>query len=263
METDSDLVKWQPIRAMIEQYNQAQAEITEGFKLLASAKQRMKVFGTYNDSIIKRDLRDYEISNGATKGSLDVIKKGAWRGIVDRTQVRNLMTEKRVGELDRQLETGEGLPPLTMESVQAFLEELGSNMDSLLSETLTEAFETLRPRRSEYKTNTEYEIGERAILNYVIDHDNWGFTRLSHYREASLRSIDNAFHLLDGKGPVKFPGDLVTMVRGAIQDKEWQCETEYFECKWYKKGSFHVRFKRLDLVKELNRRAGGNRLKGA
>jgi hypothetical protein len=32
--------------------------------------------------------------------------------------------------------------------------------------------------------------------------------------------------------------------------------------KWYKNGNCHIEFKRMDLVAELNKRAGGNRLKG-
>ena len=82
-----------------------------------------------------------------------------------------------------------------------------------------------------------------------------------HWGEQRLRCIDNVFHLLDGKGPIKWPGDLVTMIKEAMRDKEWVCETEYFSCKWFKKGSLHIKFKRMDLVKELNKRAGGNRIK--
>jgi hypothetical protein len=39
------------------------------------------------------------------------------------------------------------------------------------------------------------------------------------------------------------------------------CETKYFKVKWFKKGTLHIEFKRLDLLSELNRIGGGNRLK--
>jgi hypothetical protein len=66
---------------------------------------------------------------------------------------------------------------------------------------------------------------------------------------------------LDGRGVAKYPEDAVTKINEAIGDKQWECETEYFAIRRYKKGSMHIRFKRLDLVRRLNKLAGGNRLK--
>lgn len=260
---ETEIIKWQPIHAMIEEYQKAQAEIVEGFKLLSAAKGRLEIFGEYNNGIIDHDLCDYDIGNGATETSLAKIKRGAWRGIVDKAQLRNLMTEARNRRLNDQLEEKgkEKLPELTVENVHAFIEGMSSNLDTLLAETIKETFDILRPRRSEYKTNTEYEIGDRVILNYMADTSCGGCHINYHSAEQRLRCIDNVFHLLDGQGPIKWPGDLVTIVREAMQNKQWACETGYFECKWFKKGSMHIKFKRMDLVKELNKRAGGNRLK--
>jgi hypothetical protein len=131
-------------------------------------------------------------------------------------------------------------------------------MPDLLDETISEAFETLRPRRSHLKTNSEYEVGKKVILSYIVE---VGYSFMATYAENRLRSIDNAFHLLDGKGPIKYPGDLVTTLRSALQQKTIRCETEYFSCEWYKNGNLHLTFKRLDLVRELNKRAGGSRLR--
>ena len=265
---ETDLIKWQPIHAMIEAYGQAQTKIKQGFSMLEEAKEYMSAFGEHNRLFDRID--NYDICNGATQKSLATIKKEAWRGIIDKTQIRNLMTEKRVAELDTQLydnSESETLPELTGENVQAFIENLSGNMSTLLTETLVEVFDILRPSRSEYKTNTEYEIGERVILNHMIEYDKWRCTSLNYsWAEQRLRCIDNVFHLLDGKGPIKWPGDLVTTVKQAIgnyqtKDRKWSCETEYFSSKWFKKGSFHIRFKRLDLLAELNKRAGGNRLR--
>lgn len=259
---ETELIKWQPIHAMIKEYGKAQVKITQGLAILAEAKGHMGIFGAYKDTIIPQRFSDYDLNNGGTKDCLKTIKKQAWQGIVDKAQIRNLMTEARTKKLDRQLyDSPDELPELTVENVRAFIKDMASNMDTLLAETIKETFDILRPPRSEYKTNTEFEIGDRAILNYMIDHAKY-WTHLCHgSAETRLRCIDNVFHLLDGQGPIKYPGDLVTIIKEAIRNKEWACETKYFLCKWFKKGSLHIKFKRLDLVKELNKRAGGNRLK--
>jgi len=66
---------------------------------------------------------------------------------------------------------------------------------------------------------------------------------------------------MDGKGPIKYPGDMTTQIQATIQDKKDTCETEYFKCKWYMKGTLHLEFKRMDLVEKLNKMVGGNRLR--
>ena len=127
-------------------------------------------------------------------------------------------------------------------------------------EFISETFNLLRPPGSEYKTNTEYEIEEKVILDYIID-NNYGFITMSYSGRRNLTSLDNCFHLLDGKEVAKYPNNAATIMNSAINDKKWECETEYFEFRWYKKGSLHIRFKRLDLVRRLNQLAGGNHLK--
>ncbi len=79
--------------------------------------------------------------------------------------------------------------------------------------------------------------------------------------ERNLAALDNCFHLLDGRGVAKYPEDAVTKINEAIGDKQWECETEYFAFHRYKKDSMHICFRRLDLVRRLNKLAGGNRLK--
>ena len=98
------------------------------------------------------------------------------------------------------------------------------------------------------------------ILDRVID-TSYGITILDYRSEKDLISMENTFRLLDGKGVCKYPGDLATKIKDAIKRDRWECENEYFEARWYKKGSLHIRFKRLDLVERLNALAGGNRLK--
>jgi len=257
---ESELIKYQPIHTIVKEYQEAVKEVKQAFELLQSAKKRLTLhLGEYYDSILPHRFSDNDISR--IDNILLYMRKNAWRSLVEKCQIHNIISDKRSKEMDKELEDGK-LPEITIENVQDIMSGFAGNINQLLIETVTETFEFLRPRRSEYKTNTEYEIGKKVILNGVIDHNKWGYTRLSYYYEQNLKSLDNVFHLLDGKGPIKYPGDLVTQIQTAIQNKKWGCETEYFKCKWYHKGTLHIEFKRMDLINQLNKTAGGNRLKG-
>jgi hypothetical protein len=165
------------------------------------------------------------------------------------------MSEKKKNDLDKQLES-ETVPDYTRENVLSTFKTLTENVKSLMDDTIFEAFNVLRPPNSEYKTNTEYAVGKRAILNWMISTFKWRGKlenpSLNYQREQWLRSLDNAFSLMDGCGPIKAPGDSVTILKEAIKNRNTCCETKYFKYKWYLKGSLHIEFKRMDLVAKMN-----------
>jgi hypothetical protein len=242
---------------MVDAYSAAQAEVAQAFELLGAAKARLKAaFGEYADTVLPHRCSDYNLPETAKEADRE-IRRQAWTSILSKCQIQNLLSTERNRELESQIKNDQ-TPELTKEALMAFIESFASRMPNLLNETISEAFEQLRPRRSHLKTNSEYEVGKKVILFYIVE---VGYSFMSTYAEQRLRSIDNAFHLLDGKGPTKYPGDLVTTIRAALNQKATKCETEYFSCEWYKNGNLHLTFKRIDLVRELNERAGASRLR--
>lgn len=253
-----NVMKHMPASSMIDNYRIAQKEVKEAFKLIISAKTRLKsCFGPYNDRIFPHNFREYNLKKESA-AALDIIRRNAWKGIIEKTQIKNLISNKRKNHLEDQLERGE-LPELDHQTLADMLSDLGGNIDSYFKEAVQEIFNWLRPRRSGYKTNSEYEIGKKVIISDALNTDYC--VSLSHYHNHRFVSLDNVFHLLDGKGISKYPNDAVTKIREAIQLNEWECESTYFYFKWYKNGNIHIEFKRLDLLKELNRIGGGNRVK--
>ena len=260
---DTDLIRFVPINTMINSYRMAVKEVDDAFNHLAAAKKHLT--DIYGDSgghwraEVLNSNHYYGDLEQAAQENKQAMKKTMWGFIVEKTQIRNLLTEKKKEELDRMIE-GETLPEVEAETIQAFISNLAGNLPNLFKEACCEVFDMLRPPRSEYKTNTEYEIGPKVIMNYMVD-CSCGGCILEYRREQSLINLDNVFHLLDGKGGIKYPHDLATTIKMAIREKRWDVETEYFRCKWHKKRSMHITFKRMDLVQELNRIAGGNRIK--
>lgn len=258
-----DLIRHVPINSFIESYQMAVKEVDEAFNHLAAAKRHLQYIYGENESRWRVEvLKSHQNYCNLERAALDnkqAMKKTMWSYIIEKTQIRHLLTEKKQQELDRMIEN-ETLPEVEADTIRAFISNLACNLPNLFKEACCEVFDMLRPPRSEYKTNTEFEIGSKVIMNYMIDY-SFGSCMLEYRREQSLINLDNVFHLMDGKGSVKYPHDLVTAIKGAIREKRWDVETEYFKCKWHKKRSLHITFKRLDLVQELNRVAGGNRIK--
>jgi hypothetical protein len=244
----------QSITAIVSSHEAVKNKVETAFRLLTEARQIMK--NALGDDSYP-SLWQERISETAKKN----IVQQFWRYIIRLTGVDEMMSSRWRAEVEKQLRDSD-LPELTEANIHGWLETLAADVNGILTESVQSVFEFLRPRRSAYKTNTEFEVGQRCIISYAFN-TSFGMVSLSHYKENDLRDLDNVFHLMDGKGVAKYPGNLITAIREALQKREWKAETPYFACKWFKAGTLHIRFKRMDLVAKLNRIAGGNRLKGA
>ena len=213
----------------------------------------------YSFSTNDRNMYD-RVGKKASDAILKNIKKDAWRHIVERLELRRLLSIKRRDELDRQLEDVEKLPELTEENILSMFQQSAENVDIYLEEAVEEVFDYLRPPGSQYKTNTEYELQKRVILSYAVEKAwNRGKFRVNYHREKYLTALDNVFSMIDGQGPVKtYNGALYDAITDSPDGKG---ETPYFRFKCYLNGNLHLEFKRSDLVAKLNAVAGGNRLK--
>jgi hypothetical protein len=256
------LSRFIPVEELLRVYAQAQADVVAGFALLKKAETDMdEVFklddigGSFHaycgHSAIRADPTD----------TLIHMKRETWGRIVDRLEIRRMLSVKRANELDKQLRDGD-LPELTLNAVVEFVEFYQEQGPQMLKEAVDEVFSFLRPRGSDYKTNTEFEIGERAILSGWVC-VNWIGTgyRPSDYRGAEFIALDNVFSMLDGRGTIAktWRGELADAVEKS--GPRGVGETRYFAFKCFRKRTFHLRFKRLDLLKKLNMIAGGMNLK--
>ena len=254
-----DIIKAQPMAAVAENYQACINEVSRAWELMKSATDRMKPFVGDHFAVIDRDISGYQIGHASENisNSITAIKKYVWRDIANRLQVKSFMTVKRMEEFNKSIESGD-LPDVTLENIYNFYKDFSSSINVLMDETIKEAFNILRPPRSRYKTNTEYEIKKRAILT--------SFGMSSHYVTSylsqELTCIDNVFHLLDGKGTAKYPNTLSSQLQLAMREKRPVFTTDYFKVKFYLGvGTIHIQFLRLDLLQKLNAQGGGARLK--
>jgi len=248
-------------------------DVYAAFELLEKAKTRLKnTLGEHRDSIFNGRIDEYSLGNGWREGLFrdckTKIKRNAWAFIVDKIQIKSLLSIKKQEELDRQLfgdrnnHDEDALPEITEENIFSFINNTLGNAPDLVEEALQEVFEILRPHKHYhvFKSNSEFEIGKRVCFEWYMD-TSYGMCRPNYSREKNLAAIDKLFYLLDGKPAPQYPSGIVTTLNEACRQKQWEAETDYFILKWYKKGSLHIEFKRLDLVTEINKRAGGMRLK--
>jgi hypothetical protein len=266
--TTTELMKPHTIKAMCDASAEATHDMAEAFRLLRRAEQRLAEFLSYPHVFPDGWHHSmYDGANGepAAKTIEEVterIRSDMWQYVLKQTRVEEMCSNRQKSEFDRQVSAKE-LPELTEANVARLLENLGANLPDMLEEAIKEVYDWLRPRSwvGQFKTNDAFKVGRKVIRSCVMTRRYGGGFAVEYHAEQPLQALDNVFHLMDGKGVARAPGNLLTAIGQAGQVTHTQgCETDYFKCKWYGKGTLHIEFKRLDLVDELNKRAGGHGL---
>jgi hypothetical protein len=256
------LAKHETVVEVVRLYEQAKADIEQGFALLANAEKTLndRFDGVGRFIHIRNPHYGHGLDWTNPAGATEMLRRDVWSALVERLELRRFMSVKRFKDLEKAIDKGD-VPEITVENVMSFGRALMVQLPDMMTEAVQEVFDFLRPPRSEYKTNTELELGERVILEYRVE-PKWsgnGFHTSYHHRQ-ELTCLENVFQMLDGRGMINknHQSELQTAIEAS---EDGRGSTTYFDFKCFKKGTLHLKFRRMDLVQKFNQVAGGKRLK--
>lgn len=263
--TSTNLAKRETVRELVAIYTTACETIRSSFSAIAKAENAVNQAFTKDNCVPIRigDRYQRHVNFEDPKITITNLQRDCWRTIVERLEIRKVLSIARSEELNRQLEKGD-LPEITVENVFEFANAYVDNLHTALEETFLEVFELLCPRgKSRYKTNSDCEIGSKVVLPSFIEEGWHGCFRLSHYYEHELAAIENAFKHLAGL-PVGTANSYYSDIKVAIEKTQisnGRGETNLFKFRCCKNKSLHLEFKNLHSVQRLNQIVGGLRLK--
>ncbi|HBC87038.1 MAG TPA: hypothetical protein DCZ94_08800 [Lentisphaeria bacterium] len=248
---NTDIMKRETFTAIVGQVKKSQDDFSRAIDILETAQKEL--------GLVLGDYRAHILEHGISKEKcLEKIKGSAWGYLLHRSGVFEFCSIRQRDEINSQMEDEKNLPEFTLDNIQAWFESYAVNIDKLFEDSIKEIFDWLRPwKYDDYRTNNREIIGRKVIKTGMFENIWNGRMSLVYHRDKYVQAMDNVFHLMDGKGVAKYPGNLVTAIKEACQHGQMSCETEYFIVKWYKKGTMHMEFKRLDLLDKVNAKAGG------
>jgi hypothetical protein len=247
----TDLIKNFDLLTLEAKYNESINLIDQAFAKFEMLESNFKTFFSEEYSVLPHDFGQNR-SNNLKK----IITKSAWRFVVNKMQIENFIPAKKREELRNKIEKNE-MPEFSAMNIGRFVTDAAMNINSLIQESAKEVYSFIKPNTG-HKTN-EYAKGmpPKVILTWIVD-TNFNYNKkpwLYSRAKDRLKDLDNIFNLLDGKGAVKYPGDLCTKIESS---EDGLAETTYFKCKWYGNGNLHIEFKRMDLANKLAELATNN-----
>lgn len=203
-------------------------------------------------------------------------KRDAWAALIDRLNIRRMMSSKRQEQMRDVLCYGkerDGLsidqfPEITPESIFEVLAGYVNSADDFLTESIREEWEHFRMSgefgNGALKTNAEkWKVSRKVIIGGVERRYGQRFD-VSYYSRPHFVALDQIMHLLDGKGFSKeHHGALVSAIMNTSSVSGSTGETEYFRFRLFGNGNIHLEFKRLDLLAQFNCVGAGGTLNDA
>jgi len=194
----------------------------------------------------------------------------AWAYTIERTDLERLMDKEakdklrqqmayvpdrvsRDGELINGDEIAKGLPPFTVENVQATIEAFVADSGNIFRRGISNVFSKLDRR---FRSHDGFKVGSRIILTYAFDVGPFGGGLKYGSIRDQLVDIERVFAVLDGKPEASFRsalGELENDRRHTRGPRQSEVETEYFRIKGFMNGNAHLWFQRRDLVEKVNK----------
>ncbi|MBS5209823.1 MAG: DUF4942 domain-containing protein [Klebsiella sp.] len=190
-------------------------------------------------------------SDRAVTAIARVIDGKIWDRLMSETGMYTLMSNKQRQEWDRQV-AGSEMPPITLDNVMSTFRHLNANKADTFTQGLIDIFKSLS---WDYKTNNPCMFGKRIIIAPLLDVWRSGWVRFSSDGHTKIDDLARPFYVLDGRNvPDHRVSDGAKLdaffSENQFNGKVFECD--YFSVRYYKKGSAHITFKRLDLVEKIN-----------
>lgn len=205
-----------------------------------------------------------DMMQGSVNDLLKAARTDFWRRTLDIKEVRDRLTAKKQDEFEHALNQRCHMD-FTESNIRTFVLNLIGSYEQTLTDAVLETFDfmTRHGYRDQsiyeknihyfngWKTNDSFKVGKRVVLplGYESTFRGWRGWELSYQAAPRVRDIDLVFSYFDGGGRHLALDDAM---RQAFARGDNSGESTYFKFVAHKKGTLHLTFKDLDILRRFN-----------
>lgn len=211
-------------------------------------------------SILEIKNADAPALNGCYNDFLEDFKQSAWKTLMAKTKISGLLSSQVQNDFEDSIKQN-SLLAFSERNIHAVIASIIASGPAIINQCIVEAFDHLTRYHKEnrmgvegWKTNDAWKVNRRAVLGSVVSCDY--SVRFNYHRINGLYDLDRALAFLSGK-----PFNNILTIVNAFErhcsacGNSWNTrsfESEFFECRAYKKGSLHLFFKDEMLWERFN-----------
>lgn len=248
----SEIVQSVSIANLVNQRQAVVERLEQAFKLIEEAGRLARAANIGMPHIVidpSRCLRgvvdltgEYAKPGDSLRAARQEVDRKAWKYLMHESGLRTFMDATARANWDSQVVEGD-FPELTTAAIDATFSQLYAARGDMFERGVVECFRKLS---WDYKTNEPYKFGERIIIKNLM------LAGQATDRANELDDLMRVMHVLDGVPQADHRHAMTSAIWDARMHNRTHLENDYIELKWFKVGTGHVRFKRMDLVASLN-----------
>lgn len=202
-------------------------------------------------------------------------RKLAWTSVFNQMEFDKWLDSKQQERFMKDVEKDSTIP-FTADNIKETLHNVFLSRNKLFDESVANIFDDLcshavengcgpampdrikeNYRRNEgWKTNDSYKVNEKLIFPYGCRYEYNSFACRYGESDRLYTDLDRILCVLDGE-PFEKCGTIGAALQAAFSRKQNSVsdqvtESEYFRIRFYKKGTVHLKWKRLDLLERFN-----------
>jgi len=189
------------------------------------------------------------------------MQKVAWSKAIDMLNMRKYVTRGMIDKINKFVETQTNVP-FTMKNVYVMIEMIMMTRQETLKQALVESVDHFTRYTDKnrwgvagWKTNSGHMLNQKFIVDYLVE-VNWNGTSLDFCYRGKQDYIDDLLKVMCNLTGSNYD-NMITLRKlkereGTIYPGEWY-DFNFWEAKFYKKGTGHFRFKNKDQWIMLNR----------
>lgn len=287
-EPESDLgegiMNYDAIRDIVNRYVAAVKLYEDQIKVGVKMRELINIFPTYNNNKGSEEKMKYISCNPEKVESYKSdfkkgLQKRAWKFIFDKLDLQKYSTKGLKEDINKFVEQRSNIP-FTMKNIYKMLEIVIGTSSSRMDKALEEVFDKLTKHYDEnryhvegWKTNSHYLVNQKFIINNMCSVGWSGEIDFKYYNNGEL--IEDLQKALCHMTAKRYE-EMVTLhqrIRGTKYNPETKKDETierpawgtwfdwgFFECRCYKKGTMHFKFKDENIWHSFNKNVA--RIKG-
>jgi len=250
--------------SLVHRYNKLKSIGHQIHQLLSEAR-------FYSDGLISGDVLEMIHASGSKTDSqeqaftnyVEDLRARAWSGIFSQTKLSGLVTSKVRKDLE-DAQAHHGAMAFTTQNLQDLMQTLVMSLGSIRKDCIVSAFDILTKYHQDnreyiegWKTNDAWMIKPKIIVPYGQGWSIDGRPSIEYRKADEFRDIEKALCFITNKQYEAVKANTISEITYAKrQAKELEYgvwyPSEFFDFKFFKKGTIHLRFRDKDVCTRFN-----------
>ena len=240
-------------KACAHAFQEISSRVKEFMKMLSEIKGH----GLYDERI--RNL----VFSGDFNSFISEFNSSAWDRLLDESKFKTLLTQRTKDDFLEKFNNQKSIA-FTRENMIVMFQTLFENKGDILSSCIVEVFDYFTKYHDEnrlqeegWKTNSHYKVNTKIILPYMIERVYSGRYEIRYNYRQNVEDIDRALCFISGQSfshIVTIKQALETKFKEIENGESEQkiCSSEFFDIKFFKKGTLHLKFKSAQIWQRFN-----------